>query len=102
MRYKFNETYELSKQKETRKLYMAVKKINKGYQPQTRRRDKDEILMANPTEVKTRWTEYFQEQLGKPEDDNEDEELKAHEKIEYVESRTHSNRGELVEAPTSE
>jgi hypothetical protein len=34
MRCKFNEIDELSKQK-ARKLYMAVKKINKGYQPQT-------------------------------------------------------------------
>jgi hypothetical protein len=68
MRCKFNEIDELSKQNETRKLYMAVKKLNKGYQPQrTRCRDKDAILMANPTEVETWWTEYFQEQLGKKE-----------------------------------
>jgi hypothetical protein len=47
---------------------MAVKKINKGYQQQTIGcRDKNGILVANPTEVKTRWTEYFQEKLGKKE-----------------------------------
>jgi hypothetical protein len=59
--------------------------------------------VANPTEVKTRWTEYLQEQMGKKEaDDNEDEELKAYERIEDVKSRTYSNRDELVKAPTSE
>jgi nuclear transport factor 2 (NTF2) superfamily protein len=53
--------------------------------------------MANPTEVKTRWTEYFREQLGKKEDDdNEDEELKVYERTEDVERRTYSNRSELV------
>jgi hypothetical protein len=42
--------------------------------------------VANPTEVKTRWAEYFQEELGKKEeDDNEDEDAG---------SRTHSNNDE--------
>jgi hypothetical protein len=45
--------------------------------------------MANPTEIKTRWSEYFQEQLGKmEEDDNKDEELRAYERVEDAESRT--------------
>jgi hypothetical protein len=43
--------------------------------------------MANPTEVKTSWTEHFQEQLGKMEDNN-DEELKAYERTEHAKSRT--------------
>jgi hypothetical protein len=48
--------------------------------------------VANLTEVQTRWKEYFQEQLGKKEgDDNEDDK-----------SRTYSNRDELVKASTSE
>jgi hypothetical protein len=59
--------------------------------------------VANPTEVKTRWAEYFQEQLGKKvDDDNEDEELKASERIKDIESRTYSNRDDLVMAPISE
>jgi hypothetical protein len=59
--------------------------------------------VAHPTEVKTRWSEYFQEQMGKKqEDDNEDEELKVYERIEDVEGITHSNRDELVKAPTPE
>jgi hypothetical protein len=55
--------------------------------------------VANATEVKTRWTEYFQEQLGKKE---EDEELEAYERTEDVISRTYCNRDELVKAPTSD
>jgi hypothetical protein len=58
--------------------------------------------VANPTEVKTRWTEYFQEQVGKKEDYNVDEELKAHERTEAVKSRIYSSKDELVKAPTSE
>jgi hypothetical protein len=59
--------------------------------------------MANPTGLRIRWTEYFQEQLGKKEEgDNENEELKVYERIEDAKSRTHSNSGELVKAPTSE
>jgi hypothetical protein len=59
--------------------------------------------VANPTEVKTRWAEYSQEQLGrKEEDDNEDEELKIYERTEDAKGRTHSNSDELVKAPTSE
>jgi hypothetical protein len=50
MTSKFNEINELRKQNETRKLYMAVKKINEGYQPQTTG-CQDGILIAEPTEV---------------------------------------------------
>jgi hypothetical protein len=59
--------------------------------------------VVSPTEVKIKWAEYFQEQLGKKEeDDKEDEELKVYERTEDAGSRTHSNSDELVKAPTSE
>jgi len=60
------ETEQLNRQDERRKLYKAMDKIRKGYHPrQEACRDKDGKVLFDKEEIMNRWAEYFKDTLNK-------------------------------------
>jgi hypothetical protein len=71
MRNKMREIDELSKQQETRKLYTAMKQINRSYQPKAIGcQSKNGEMISDKQRIRERWREYFQDQ---PKQDRENE-----------------------------
>jgi hypothetical protein len=65
MKNKMREIDELSKQQETRKLYTAMKQMNRSYQPKaTGGLSKNGEMVSDKEGILERWREYFQEQGG--------------------------------------
>lgn len=51
-----------------RRHYLGIKKIKRGYQPRIQMvKDKNNKLITNPRDVNSRWKEYFEDLLNRPE-----------------------------------
>jgi sorting nexin-29 len=103
MRAALEEIENLSKQNETRKLYAAVKRMTRGYQPRTIGcKDKDGHMLAEDSHVLQRWTEHFQGQLNPQAEDEDDPEIETEIPEQERQERNIQNEDDAEEAPAQE
>lgn len=103
LKKQLEEIEQLSKQNEMRRLYSAVNKMSKGYQPNQRGcRSTEDVILYNQEEIMNRWVEHFCEVLNKKEDDTNEQDTGKEDSSGEVDINGNNYMEERSKAPTDE